>query len=90
MGGKSTKQNSGNSPDFQCSICMENTTENLKLAKCNCTFCTEVILIPNVDYLVIYIHFQCLSQFVTHEINNGKTKIGCPETNCKRGEENRR
>ena len=45
MGGKSTKQtSSGNSPAFQCNLCKENTTENSKLAKCKCTFCTKVIL----------------------------------------------
>ena len=46
MGGKSTKEkSSGNSPAaFQCKLCMENTTENSKLVKCKCTFCTKVIL----------------------------------------------
>ena len=63
MGGKSTKQNPGNFPDFQCSICLENTTENLKLAKCNCTFCTEVILIQLIPYF--YLESYLFSVFVS-------------------------
>ena len=46
MGGKSTKQkSSGDSPAFQCKLCMENTTENSKLSKCDCTFCTKVMVL---------------------------------------------
>ena len=31
------------SSDFNCNICLENTTENYRLAECSCEFCEEVI-----------------------------------------------
>ena len=89
MGGMNSKRTvSENSLDFQCNICLEATTENFRLAKCACAFCTEVSLLDNFSFQNKEIDwfFQCLTQYVRYEISVGKSKIECPETNCKNGE----